>query len=736
MDQIFEEMARTVMTDVVSAGTTATTSAAGSFVQSVWHKLRSRGGSTELEAGDEKELARQLEEYARLDPDGAHELIEEHIAANPSRGMVLPRGHSRPFFDRDGVRSAVADADLCEVLVFSGQHGIGKTSLVQQLAEDLHGRFNDAAYVDFDEHRDGDTLAVSTVQHAVLGQLGVPVLETAPAELNQQYRSVTARRSMLLVCDNVLGTTELDAVLPARSGHSLTLVTTRNLSEEFRLRYSEARCRQLLGLEPDGAWELLASKCGREMLMAEPDASLPLLELTDYVPYAVERLGTVLQRRRHEPRRIAALLEELSEAEVHRGADLVRYCLDATFAELPEDVVRQCRLLARHPGSDFTVDSAATWLGGPARPVFDAVQDAGILVPSASGRYRLPYLTRAYLNERGDLDVDVEGAVTRMLRSYVATAVAVDFALESEERQRSYSTPDHTPWRSSKADAVAWLEGEWHVLADLAHWAGQRGWHEDVCRISGVFELVLMRCGHHRVCEQVTRFGLASAQALERPGWQVREHAMLGRIHTQLHDFESAETELNTAAGLLAGLEERTLETSVLEFRARLYEEWAEAAGHYDYTAARHDLRVAVELDLRYGLQRALGLHSRMLANVEVKSGNPTEALPLLERAEMVHAAEPRNLSRVYAVRAKAHVQQQSPENASVAVSQARALALHDTATQYEAEWQDIEARIAFIRGEYAHARSVWGELARVYQQAGHGKAEVYLRELNRLPRA
>ncbi|MHA6803922.1 NB-ARC domain-containing protein [Salinifilum ghardaiensis] len=681
MDQTFEQLAGTVAGDMASAGTSVALSAAGSLAQSVWQKLRSRGVSDEDVLADPDELARLLEEYSRDDPEGARELVEAHIAANPARGMTLSRDRSVPFFDRDGVRGAVAETPLHGVLVFSGQHGIGKTSLVRQLAEDLHGRFGDDAYVDFDEHRDGDALAVSAVQREVLSQLGVQVLETAPAALDQQYRRVTARRCLLLVCDNVLGTAELDAVLPADSGHTLTLAATRFLAEEFRLRYPAERCRELLGLEEEGAWELLASKCGREKLEAEPAATARLLEVTDYVPYAVERVGTVLQRRRYERQPVAELLEELSGSGVRRGAELVRFCLDATFAELPEDFVRQCRLLAEHPGSDFTVDSAALWLGAPARPVLDLAQDAGVLAPGAPGRYRLPYLTRVYLRQRADLEVDRESAVARVLRYYVDTAVAADHALEDDQRQRAYRKPECAPWTASQAEAVAWLADERHVLAELAELAHERGLHEDVCRISGAFELVLLRRGHHRTCERVTRCGIASAEALGEPAWQARGHAMLGRISTQLHDFPRAETELNEAAGLLAGLGRGDVEASVLEFRARLYEEWAEAAGHYDYTPAREAFSAAVELDRRCGPPRALALHLRMLANVEVKSARPAGALRLLEQAEAAHRLEPRNLSRVHTVRAKAHVVQQDPERAQAAVHESRALVPDGAAT-------------------------------------------------------
>lgn len=708
------------------AAKTMAASMAGMLITGAGKLLRSMRRRIGVIPRDPDELVSALARMIERDPAAAAEIIDGVAALRPANEVgarALPVGL---FVDREAHRRQVARPG---VWLVAGSHGVGKTAFVTQVCADLAAEFPAGrAYVDLDEFRDGEVLRSADVKASVLRQLGVEALDVVEPELSQQYQAALLHGGFVLVFDNALGSEEVRSLaLPWPA--SVVLVTTRRLTDDLRM-WSPRSPVVLHGLDERGAWELLASRCGEKMLADQPQQTRQLLDGCDRMPFAVLQVGVRLSRRQGEPGAVGAILAEFGSTIDSPG--IIRRCLDGTFAELSDAVRADLLVLANHPGEDFTRDSADAMLGRSSRPTVDELLDVCLVLTSGDGRLRLHRLVRAYLAEvHQGSPADLDAAFDRVLALYCDRAVAVD--LSKGDRLRCYQPRTVTAWPASSLSPMDWLEAEATTIADLVAEAHRRGRHVEVGQLCGVLELLLTERGHHQLCLAADAWGVSSARALGEVALQARIESMRGRVFTVLHRFDLAETALDTAARLAEPLDHPRLKSSISEFRGRLREESAEYAAVPDYTAAEAALRDSIAIDRAAGLPRGLHIHTRMLANVLVKDGRPTQALSLLADAT---GADERNNARVHTVRAKAFAALDRLAEAQAEVDSARTLSRAIGATQYEYELTDIEADLAARSGAVESARALWGEIAERYFHAGHPRFDVYLRKLSQLPPA
>jgi tetratricopeptide (TPR) repeat protein len=462
------------------------------------------------------------------------------------------------------------------------------------------------------------------------------------------------------------------------------------------------------------------------MLTAEPEATDQLLRMCDRMPFAIKQLGVVLSRRVGEPRAVAEVLAEFREIAGDEG--VIYECLERTFAGLAAATVDNLLILARHPGESFTYRTAGAMLGRSGRRTVDELIDAG-LIEQQRGRLRLHQLVRQHADRLGEeRRVDDGPYFDRLLTFYRDLALAAD--AQTGERLRPHPVPDGLVWSPSDVDPIGWLDVESGAIFELVKQASLRGKHLEAVQLCAALEVLLNnRYGYEWRCAEAFDWGTRSADALGEPAVRARRYAMSGRVYTLLHLFDRATAALDTAASLAAGLTYPRLESSILEFQGRMHEENAT----HDYVVAEEYLRRAVEIDRREGLTRPLRLHRRMLANILVKSDQPSEALALLDEA-VGPSGESRNDARDHMVLAKAYTELGDLARARVELVGARALLRQAGATRYELELADIEAEIAFRAGEFEVARAQWGWVADRYCDWGHPKLNVYLDKLNQLP--
>ncbi|RIQ17521.1 AAA family ATPase, partial [Jiangella rhizosphaerae] len=189
----------------------------------------------------------------------------------------LPAG-SPAFVGRQRELSALAalldrPADRVRVAVVSGQAGIGKTTTVIEAAHRARARFPDGQLF-AEGTRGGAAVPARDVLGAFLRDLGTATADIPPslADRATLFRSICARRRLLIVIDDAHSAEQVTALLPG-AGECAVLVTTRR-----RLTVPANLSLDLDVISAVESRELLATLAGADRLAAEPDAAAAIVE--------------------------------------------------------------------------------------------------------------------------------------------------------------------------------------------------------------------------------------------------------------------------------------------------------------------------------------------------------------------------------------------------------------------------------------------------------------------------
>lgn len=704
-------------------------------------------------------IQREMFAAAGEDPVWARALAEALLESTNQTVDAGPvpswRSPMYPHRDRDGVMGEVPAGG---VFVLAGRRGSGVTTTAQQIAHDRRGEYPGGVLgIEYARFRRADKEASTTeIQRYVLGWCGLDRDEQGDTayEIEDQFRSRLATRRMLLVLLGVRDADEIEPFEPS-SPWNLVLVTTNNLNDAIRARY---RTALLAGMDDHGALQLLADKCGTEMVAAEEQAARDLLGICDFMPEPIQQVGGRLAGRR-EPEPIRAMVDKLREMGIADPGSAVDQSLRETIDELDPKIRAACLLLAGHPGFDFDTAGASSLLAMDAEKTVDALVDAGLLATTLPGRWRLHYAVRDYVLK---IPADRESAFKRLLDFYCDCAVAAD---DEPTRLRVYPRgPDVIRPRSlpKNVTLIDYLDSNRETMRETARQAQERGYHTEVCRLGGALEVVLNKRGGYDWYAGLNEIVLASAKELVREtgdetsrAMLVRAHAMQGRMYFLLHIFDRAEAELRLASEALAGLKTAgpQLVSSLHEFWGRFHEvcaeQWretrrrAERDGHNEDQARSREQPLfaeaisrfsqAVEIDRGSGDGRALVIHLRMLANVQIAVGGFDQAWPLLSEAESGADAHGRNLARIHMVQARAAVRSGQPRPARRWLDDARTLLVADGSTQYGWELGELEAELAEATGPAGQALKQWTELASRAYELNHPKMYRYFEEMERV---
>ncbi len=206
---------------------------------------------------------------AAISPTGAKMVVPRQLPAPPQ--MFTGRTVELATLDR------IADPSTMVITAIDGMAGIGKTALAVHAGHQLAGRFPDGQlFIDLR----GFTAGAAQVQAGdaldrLLREMGVPG-ERIPAGLDERaglWRSLVARRRMLIVLDNAATEAQVKPLLPAAAG-SLVLVTSRR-----RLTALEATSALSLDTLPEAdAVELFIRTAGRPELAVDTPHSAAELE--------------------------------------------------------------------------------------------------------------------------------------------------------------------------------------------------------------------------------------------------------------------------------------------------------------------------------------------------------------------------------------------------------------------------------------------------------------------------
>ncbi|GIE94501.1 ATP-binding protein [Paractinoplanes rishiriensis] len=443
------------------------------------------------------------------------------------------------------------------VATVSGTAGVGKTALAVHWAHRVVDRFPDGQlYVNLRGFDPG--AAPVTPDVAVRGfliALDVPV-QRIPADPDEQaalYRSLLARKRVLIVLDNSRDAAQVRPLLPGAPS-SVVVVTSRHRLTGLTAT-DGAHPVDLRELSPAEARELLTYRLGAARVGTEPAAVDEIISRCDRLPLAL----AVVAARAATDRRLtlARLADELAEAgrrldvlEVGDAAADVRAVFSWSYRALQPAAARLFRLLGLHPGPDIAVTAAASLAGVPASDATRQLADltyANLATEHVPGRYAVHDLLRGYAIEQArayDGDDQRRAAVQRLLDHYARTGHRAASLLDPVHEVDSVG-----PARPGVADqlfaghreALAWLTAEHRVLLNLVTLAVDLNFDEYACNlawVAGVFGKVR---GHWADWAASQEAALPAAYRLADRVWQARTHRTLANAYARLHRYEDSE---------------------------------------------------------------------------------------------------------------------------------------------------------------------------------------------------
>lgn len=470
--------------------------------------------------------------------------------ASRAGAAPAPRRNDLPadLFDFTGRE---AEAALVEQLLrntaavaIDGMAGVGKTSLAVHVAHRLAATYPDGGlYLDLHGFTPGrEPLEPRTALGRLLAALDVTHPPAGVTERAALWRSELSRRRVLIVLDNAVDAEQVRPLLPG-AGRSAVLVTSRH-------RLVSLDGVPPVSLEPltdDDAAHLFGRAAG--LPRTDGEAVSQVLRQCGGLPLALRMAGA---RLRHRPGWTVGVLAERLRDTANRFDSV----FGMSLRQLDAGQRRVFRLLGVLPGADFDAAAAAALTDLPPDRVGAALEelvDAHLVQEPSPGRYRMHDLIRQYAADlAADEEPRAEAALRRVLRHYLAQAVARDRTLPSPHRGR--------PAPGDPATAMAWFDLEYANLVASFDAAVRLGMDEVVAELPQAMQVWFFR---HRGTDDQLRLLESAAAAAARLGRDQQRAALLaelgfaraaaGRLSEALSAYELAERSApddDTAAAL------------------------------------------------------------------------------------------------------------------------------------------------------------------------------------------
>ena len=548
----------------------------------------------------------------------------------PGYASIIPRQLPAPpryFAGRtDQINAMTAQLDAAatrSVMVLTaidGTGGIGKTTLALHWAHQVADRFPDGQlYVDlrgFDPSN--EPLAPDQAIRGFLDALGVSserIPPSAAARLGL-YRSLLARRRMLIVLDNAHDDEQVRDLLPA-DATCVAVVTSRRELDGLAVTHGITQIALELFTRPE-ARALLIQRLANERLDAHTAAVDELIDLCARLPLA---LAIVAARAALRPdATIPEVVAELREHRVHLDAftardpatDL-RTVLSWSYRELDAPAARVFRQLALHPGPQMTRAAAASLAALPqdqADDILARLVRARLLDQPSADRFSMHDLLRSYGREqveRDQPDTDPLSAISRMAEHYLHTAHRAAQLLSPKRRSPVLAEPAPGVTVESLADLDAawnWFETGRTVLPALLTTAAHNNTGAHAWLIPRLLTSFFERRGYHSdfiTCQQIA---LTAARDADNREGQAHAHRGLGRACGAVGSLTDAHTNLERAVALFQGTDPMAEARSHLDLASWVYER----QGQYDKALAetRHALTLFEQLGDQAGEAQAL----------------------------------------------------------------------------------------------------------------------------------
>jgi tetratricopeptide (TPR) repeat protein len=473
------------------------------------------------------------------------------------RGFVNRTGELEVLSSRlPGAAQGADGPSEATIHVVVGTAGVGKTALALRWAHRVHDHFPDGQlYVDLQGYGPGLPAAPEQVLERFLRAFGVSVGSIPPDTESRAalYRSVLARKRVLILLDNASTAAQVRPLLPG-SPECAVVITSRDRLSGLVARDGAQRLT-VRTLDPAEAVELLEYVTVHHRPQDDPQEVVELARLCGQLPLALRIAAERAASRPHMP--LADLIQDLRDesslwdalaTDDEEEADTVRSVFAWSYRVLPQDAARLFRLLGLHPGRDFDVGAAASLADLPvrrARRSLDSLVGAHLLEQTGADRYRFHDLIRSYAMDqvRDEEEPDLRrAALERLLTWYLRTAYAavqvVDTNLRLPESDEILTEQAHEPAArftdpvfTDNSGALRWFELESANLMAATETAAAQGLDHLTWRLPYVLGHFPV---HGRAWISALDHGLAAVRREYRPRAEsdLWEHLGIAHLHS------------------------------------------------------------------------------------------------------------------------------------------------------------------------------------------------------------
>lgn len=482
-----------------------------------------------------------------------------------SRAELVPRqlGFVPRLIGRENALAALDRAlEDKQVAVVSGSPGVGKTALAISWAYRVADRFPDGQlYVDLRGYSLAPALTAAEAVETLLSAFGAEG-RTLPMKLDARvgrYRSLLARRRVLLVFDNVDDPVLVRSLLPGGRG-CFTLVTSRR-EQPGLIALQDAHPIRLQPLDPADAVALLSHVCGEEITADQ--TTLDLARRCGHLPLALRIAAAQLRSAGLSPAEYLVQVARCGLASWETpddGEAAVRAAFDLSYSRLSPDAARLLRLLGLVPGPDFSSSAAAALIGSPmeeAERLLGVLTSSNLVEQRVPGRYQFHDLLRLYARGRAESDdspAERDRAERHLFDWYLSTSEGVvDRLFPSHPRiPRPISDDAVRPLVFAGGDdARDWLGIERAGLVAVAKRAVQRGDTAAIRNVAYTLCKVFWMRFHGTDWLDVATAALDSIRDEDNPRMRAIMHLAAGAASWGTGDIHAAATHYANALELV-----------------------------------------------------------------------------------------------------------------------------------------------------------------------------------------
>ncbi|MFI7309090.1 AfsR/SARP family transcriptional regulator [Streptomyces hygroscopicus] len=294
------------------------------------------------------------------------------------------------------------------IALLTGPAGVGKTGLAVHWGHAHATAFPDGRlFADLRGFSGGEAAVPAEVLREFLLALGTPAeqIPTSPEAASALYRSLTARRRLLVVLDNAGSSAQVRPLLPG-GPHCATLVTSRSRLDGL-IATDAARPVRLHALGTEDGVGLLGTLLGPARVAEDPEAARELVALCDGLPLALRAASAQLVARpRWRLARLAtALRDERRRLALLSAEDTgVAAALRNSVARLSADDAQLLRALGAGFAREVNTAEAAALSGADPELIQDSLDrlaEMHLLDEEATNRYVMSDLVKLFAQGDG-----------------------------------------------------------------------------------------------------------------------------------------------------------------------------------------------------------------------------------------------------------------------------------------------------------------------------------------------